>query len=72
MLEEYSDRNVKPETGKLRLNFRGKFKSINIDLEAISMERRVEAMEFDYPGEELKTERRKQTTRNRCSWDNYL
>lgn len=58
MLEGYPDRNVKPEIGKLRLNFGGKFRSINVDLEAIYTESKVEAMELYCPGGELKTQRK--------------
>lgn len=44
MLEEYPERNIKPEMGKLRLNFVGKFQSVNMDLEAIYEESGVKVI----------------------------
>lgn len=69
-LEEYPDKYVKPEIGKLRLNFGGQFWNINIDLEALYMESRVEVMGLDCVRGELKIE--KKAARERCFWNTYV
>lgn len=58
VLEEYLDRDVKSEIGKLRLDFGGKFRSINIDWEIIYMESRVEVMRLNCLRGEFKIERK--------------